>query len=357
MASAAGSLFARLYAGHTGVDPYTTAVSDTYQDLFGEGSFTGKGIYDLDAFSAAMAGRVPENTMLSHDLFEGVFARAGLVTDVELFDEFPSNYLVSAARQHRWARGDWQLLPWIFGPRQSRSGRASIPLIGLWKMVDNLRRTLSSPASFATLLVGWTLPIGAASLWTGYILAAIALPTLLPVAAAIMPHRAGVSAKSHLRALSGDLRLALGQIAFHVTFMAHQAWLMADAIGRTLVRLYVTRRRLLEWVPAAQTKSAPRLDLVGYCRRMSGSVVLGAAAAIVASWAGPAGWLAAQPGQSSYVRVPGWNARGPGHRALSRQWSAAGVAGDDVAGTCRTRGKWRPGGGAGKRARSRDRSA
>jgi cyclic beta-1,2-glucan synthetase len=103
------SIFQRIFSGSAGIDPYASAVSDVYQDLFREGSFTGKGIYDLDAFSAAMAGRVPDNTLLSHDLFEGVFARAGLVTDVELFDAFPSNYLVSAARQHRWARGDWQL--------------------------------------------------------------------------------------------------------------------------------------------------------------------------------------------------------------------------------------------------------
>ena len=119
-----GSIFQRIFSGSAGIDPYASAVSDVYQDLFQEGSFTGKGIYDVDAFSAAMADRVPENALLSHDLFEGVFARAGLVTDVELFDEFPSNYLVSAARQHRWARGDWQLLPWILGRADDATGRA-----------------------------------------------------------------------------------------------------------------------------------------------------------------------------------------------------------------------------------------
>ena len=108
-----GSLFQRIFAGPAGVDPYAAAVSDVYQDLFGEGSYTGKGIYEIDTFEAALAGRVPENSLLSHDLFEGIFARAGLVTDIELFEEFPSHYEVAAARQHRWARGDWQLLPWI----------------------------------------------------------------------------------------------------------------------------------------------------------------------------------------------------------------------------------------------------
>ena len=110
-----GSFFQRLSSGPAGIDPYASAVSDVYQDLFGEGSYTGKGIYDVDAFEAALAGRVPENALLSHDLFEGVFARAGLVTDVELFESAPSHYGVAAARQHRWARGDWQLLPWILG--------------------------------------------------------------------------------------------------------------------------------------------------------------------------------------------------------------------------------------------------
>ncbi len=138
-----GSVFQRLSSGQSGIDPYAAAVSDVYQDLFGEGSYTGKGIYDLDAFEEALTGRVPENTLLSHDLFEGLFARAGLVTDVELFESAPANYLVAAARQHRWARGDWQLLPWI--------GRERLPLVARWKMIDNLRRTLSIPAAFLTL--------------------------------------------------------------------------------------------------------------------------------------------------------------------------------------------------------------
>ena len=156
-----GSLFQRLFSGRRGIDPYASAVSDVYQDLFGEGSYTGKGIYDVDAFEAALAGRVPENALFSHDLFEGIFARAGLVTDIELFEEFPSHYEVAAARQHRWARGDWQLLPWIVRARHRPSGagvRTPIPPIGRWKMLDNLRRTLSAPAAVLTLLAGWTLP-------------------------------------------------------------------------------------------------------------------------------------------------------------------------------------------------------
>ena len=154
MSSAAGSLFARLYAGHTGVDPYTTAVSDTYQDLFGEGIFTGKGLYDVDAFSAALHGRVPENALLSHDLFEGVHARTALVTDVELVDDYPSSVLAHARRQHRWVRGDWQILRWLFPYVPARSGlkRNRLPLISRWKIFDNLRRSLLPPATMALLL-------------------------------------------------------------------------------------------------------------------------------------------------------------------------------------------------------------
>jgi cyclic beta-1,2-glucan synthetase len=140
-----GSPYQRIFAGPAGVDPYAAAVSDVYQDLFGEGSYTGKGIYEIDIFEAALAGRVPENSLLSHDLFEGIFARAGLVTDIELFEEFPSHYEVAAARQHRWARGDWQLLPWIIAGGAPGARRTRIPLIGRWKMIDNLRRTLSAP--------------------------------------------------------------------------------------------------------------------------------------------------------------------------------------------------------------------
>jgi cyclic beta-1,2-glucan synthetase len=143
--SAAGSLFARLYSGHTGVDPYTTAVSDTYQDLFGEGIFTGKGLYDVDAFVASLGDAAPENLLLSHDLFEGLHARVALVSDVELVDEYPSSVLTHARRQHRWIRGDWQILFWMFPFVPSRSGLKvnRLPIIGRWKILDNLRRSFT----------------------------------------------------------------------------------------------------------------------------------------------------------------------------------------------------------------------
>jgi cyclic beta-1,2-glucan synthetase len=291
------SLFQQIFSGSAGIDPYASAVSDVYQDLFREGSFTGKGIYDVDAFAAAMAGRVPENALLSHDLFEGVFARAGLVTDVELFDEFPSNYLVSVARQHRWARGDWQLLPWILGQARDAAGRrsgSSLPGIARWKMVDNLRRTLSAPLTLATLIAAWTLPSISAGLWTAFVLASLIVPAALPVLAGLLPRRRGISKRSHLRAVGADIALAAAQVGLRLTILAHQAWLMVDAILRTLARLYVTRRDLLEWTTAAEAKTSHDRDLAGFYRQMAGGVAIAAATAVLVLAVKPgAGWIAA----------------------------------------------------------------
>ncbi len=168
MASAAGSLFARTYAGHTGVDPYTTAVSDVYQDLFHEGIFTGKGLYDVDAFAAALEDRVPENALLSHDLFEGLDARTALVSDIEVVDDYPSSVLAHARRQHRWVRGDWQILWWLFPFVPSRAGlqRNLLPMIARWKILDNLRRSVVPPATLLLLLAGWVLLPGRPIVWT-----------------------------------------------------------------------------------------------------------------------------------------------------------------------------------------------
>jgi len=261
-----GSLFQRIFSSASGIDPYSAAVSDVYQDLLGEGSYTGKGIYDVDAFEAALEGRVPESTLLSHDLFEGTFARAGLASDIEVVEEFPSRYDVAAARQHRWTRGDWQLLPWILG--------AGLPALGRWKMLDNLRRSLSAPASLAALVAGWMLPLPAALVWTGFVVSTIAAATLLPLLAAIVRRRARITLRSHLRALGADLRLALCLTGLQIAFLPHQAWLMADAIARTLYRLLVSRRHLLDWVTAGQATVSRRLDLLGFYRHMAGGAIL-----------------------------------------------------------------------------------
>jgi cyclic beta-1,2-glucan synthetase len=302
-----GSLFQRVFSSTSGIDPYAAAISDVYQDLFGEGSYVGKGIYDVDAFETALDGRVPEGILLSHDLFEGTVARAGLASDIEVVEEFPSRYDVAAARHHRWARGDWQLLPWIFGRGDASlgdRGSGALPPMGRWKMLDNLRRTLSAPASVMALLVGWTLPLRAAAVWTGFIVATIALPALLPVLGAIEVRHAQITARSHLRALAAEFWLALSQTALMVTFLAHQAWSMGDAIGRTLFRLLVSRRRLLEWVTAAFATLSPRLGLLGFYRLMFGAVVVGVTAAIVVWRAGGHAWPAAAPLVMVWIASP-----------------------------------------------------
>ena len=156
-----GSLFQRAFSGPNGLDPYALAASDVYQDLFGEGSYSGKGIYEVDILESALKGQIPDSSVLSHDLLEGIFARAGLASDIEVVEEFPSRYDVAAARQHRWVRGDWQLLPWIFGVgRKARDGvrNTPIPLIGRWKLLDNLRRSLSAPAALLAMLIAWLQP-------------------------------------------------------------------------------------------------------------------------------------------------------------------------------------------------------
>jgi cyclic beta-1,2-glucan synthetase len=294
-----GSLFQRIFSSLSGIDPYAAAVSDVYQDLFGEGSYAGKGIYDVDAFEASLAGRVTDSALLSHDLFEGIFARAGLASDVEVVEEFPARYDLAALRHHRWARGDWQLLPWIVGrgPAAAETSRArtAIPAIGRWKMLDNLRRTLSAPMAVVALLAGWAMPFNAALVWTIFVVATIVLPTVIPVIAAIPLRSAGVTIASHLRALGGDARLGLTLSALLLIFLAHQAWLMGDAIARTLWRLFVTRRHLLEWVPAAQAKTAPVLDLGGCYRRMVGALVVAGAAVAITYVSGNVAWALAAP--------------------------------------------------------------
>ena len=304
-----GSLFQRIFSSMSGIDPYAAAASDVYQDLIGEGSYAGKGIYEVDAFEAALAGRVPDSTLLSHDLFEGIFARAGLASDIEVVEEFPARYDVAARRQHRWARGDWQLLPWL-------TGRGlGVPAIGRCKMLDNLRRTLSAPACMLSFLAGLALSFTAACIWIGFILSTILLPAIIPIIAAVIPRRAGITPRSHLAALGSDLCVALAQWAFIVTFLGHQAWLMSDAIGRTLTRLFITRRHLLEWVPAAQAANGHQLDLLGFYRVMGSGIAFGGLALGVSLLSGHGTWMLAMPLATLWIASPAiarWISQAPG---------------------------------------------
>jgi len=271
-----GSLFQRVSSSTSGIDPYVAAVSDVYQDLFDEGSYAGKGIYDVDAFEASLVDRVPDNAILSHDLFEGIFARAGLASDIEVVEEFPARYDVSAARQHRWARGDWQLLPWLMGI--SAQPKSAVPATGRWKIFDNLRRTLTAPAAFIALAIGWTLPLVAAVWWTGFILATIALPALLPTLSALLPNlrRAHVkmTRRSRFCVWLAELQLALARFAFALAFLTQHSWAMGDAIGRTLIRLTSSRRHLLEWTTAAAAGARGRLALADTYAGMWGGLLL-----------------------------------------------------------------------------------
>ena len=253
MASAAGSLFARTYAGHTGVDPYTTAVSDVYQDLFDEGIFTGKGLYDVDAFVASLEGRVPENALLSHDLFEGLYARTALVTDVELVDDYPSSVLAHARRQHRWVRGDWQILWWLFPFVPSPTGlqRNRLPLVSRWKILDNLRRSVLAPATVVLLVLGWTVLPGEPLAWTAIGLAAIALPIALRALQLLGGPARLESPSAFLRATIDDLNTDIVRVSLQLAFLANHAYEMVHAITVTLVRLGITKHRLLEWEAAA----------------------------------------------------------------------------------------------------------
>ncbi|WP_170935982.1 GH36-type glycosyl hydrolase domain-containing protein [Pandoraea sp. PE-S2R-1] len=275
-----GSVYQRLFSGPCGIDPYAGAVSNVYQDLLGEGSYIGKGLYDVDAFETSLTGRIPENTILSHDLFEGIFARCGLVTDIELFEDFPSNAQVAAARLHRWIRGDWQLLPWLFGTNGEK-----LPAVGRWKMLDNLRRSLSAPAMLGTLLCGWMLTNAPVGVWTSLVLLAISAPAIVMIGHGLFPGERGISLRSHWRAVGRDVLWAIGHTAIVVTMLANHAWLAADAIARTLYRLLISRRRLLEWVTAAQTKLLAGRSVGEFFWSLRGAIVItGLAAAAVAYW-------------------------------------------------------------------------
>ena len=254
--SAYRSSFASIHSGHPGVDPYTTAVSDVYQDLYGEGSFTGKGIYDIEAFELSTHGRFPENTLLSHDLIEGNYARAGLATDITLYDEYPSRYLTFTRRKHRWIRGDWQLLQWLTnrvpGPDGLELNRLS-PL-SRWKLVDNLRRSVVEIAQLLFLVLGWTVLPGSPVRWTMLGIGAVAVPWIIALAFAVVSPPLDKSWRAYYAAIGQDAITSAKQLAQAIAFLPHQAYVSADAIVRTLYRLFISRRTLLEWQTASQSE-------------------------------------------------------------------------------------------------------
>jgi cyclic beta-1,2-glucan synthetase len=245
------STFQRIFSSDRGLDPYVFAVSDLYQDLFDEGSFTGKGLYHVDAFMASIEGRIEENTVLSHDLLEGSFARAALVTDVAFVEDYPVRYEVEASRQHRWARGDWQLLPFIFG------SKGGLSALSRFKMLDNLRRSLVPGCWIVASLLGWLLlDPGHAAVWQFILIAAIFVGPVLSLFSGVVPREKGVAPESHLRALTNDVIDLMAQVGLTIAFKAHNAGLMADAIARTIYRMSVSHKHLLEWRTAQQVHTS-----------------------------------------------------------------------------------------------------
>jgi cyclic beta-1,2-glucan synthetase len=253
--SAEASNFSRISSGNTGIDPYTTAVSDVYQDLFKEGSFTGKGLYVVDAFEAAMEKRVPENAVLSHDLFEGSYARSALVSDVELFDDYPEDYETFSKRGHRWTRGDWQIAPWLLPWVKNEEGQRvsnDLSMISRWKIFDNLRRSLSPIAALSWLLLAWTVLPGSPFMWTLFIVLMFLFPVYATFVTGDWMNRGGVTWSGYFTGSWKNFRIKLWQIFITIAFLAKQAWNHADAIIRALYRMNISRKKMLEWTSFAQ---------------------------------------------------------------------------------------------------------
>ncbi len=255
--SSARSFFAKVFSGYTGIDPYTTAVSEIYQDLFQEGSYTGKGLYDVDAFEAALQNRAPENTILSHDLFEGIYSRTGLLSDVELLDDYPQSYHTFFTRQHRWTRGDWQIAAWILPfvrNTQKQWIRNQISLISKWKIFDNLRRSLVAPFTFLWFVFAWTVFPGSPLFWLAYALFIVVFPAVVPPIISTLFHYLE-NPKSRVSTADMKIKVNLLQALFHIVFIAHQAYIQSDAILRVMYRKFISKTQLLEWVTAAQVES------------------------------------------------------------------------------------------------------
>jgi cellobiose phosphorylase len=295
--SANRSAFAQISSGHAGIDPYTTAVSNVYQDLFDEGSFTGKAIYDVDAFEAALAGRVPENALLSHDLFEGSFARSALATDIEVFEDHPSSYDVYTRRQHRWIRGDWQLLRWLAFRVPGERGRVrnDLSALSLWKIFDNLRRSLVPPALLLWLAAAWLVLPGSPFVWSALAVLTIAFPIVFHLAEGLSIHPRGVPWTSHFWSVWGDAMDNCAQFALRVAFLPHLAVVSLDAAVRATWRQFVSHRGLLDWTTAAASERSRAESLPAYFRRMGAGWTLAVALAAATAWFAPGSLVAASP--------------------------------------------------------------
>jgi|CXWL01.1.fsa_nt_gi cellobiose phosphorylase len=300
------SHYARLNGSEPGIDPYTRAVSDVYQDLFGEGSFIGKGIYEVAAFERALAGRCPENRILSHDLLEGCYARSGLLSDVHLYEENSSCYSVDMSRRHRWIRGDWQLAGWLL-PRVPGPGarRQKNPLSGLsrWKLFDNLRRSLVPSALTLLLLLGWTV-VSSFWLWTLSVIGIVLIPPVLAAILDLFQKPEDVLPEQHAATALRTAGRHVLQTVLTIAFLPYEAFVSVDAIVRTIWRMAVTQTRLLEWSPSSNLDRDRRTDLVAYCRTMWIGPVLATAGMVYLTLSEPGALDVAIPILSLWFTAP-----------------------------------------------------
>lgn len=266
--SAGRSIFTRVFAGQGGIDPYTTTVSDVYQDAFGEGIFTGKGIYDIDVFRMALDKAIPENSVLSHDLLEGSFLRTALVTDIELIDGYPEKYNSFMMRLHRWTRGDWQLLPWILG-------KNDLSLLSRWKMLDNLRRSLVQPVlAVIALLAVWLFRYSSRG-WLILALIALCSPVLNYFVQLVLAGNYKIFIAKRRTTIITGFKAILLQLGLLLTFLPYQAELMVNAVAKSIYRVYISKQNLLEWVTAADMERSLKNGVVSYYTRMWFSPVYG----------------------------------------------------------------------------------
>jgi cellobiose phosphorylase len=291
------SRYAQLYGGESGIDPYTRAVSDVYQDAFHEGSFIGKGIYDIDAFERSLKDRFPENRILSHDLLEGCYARSGLLSDVQLYDEYPSRYATDVSRRQRWIRGDWQLVGWLL-PRIPGPGthhhKNPLSWLSQWKIFDNLRRSLVPAALILLLLLSWTV-LSPIWFWTLSVIGIILIPPSLASILEMLQKPSDISWGQHLAAAVHSVGRRFAQAVFGLACLPYEAFFSLNAIVRTAGRMLVTHKRLLEWNPSNEAEHNRRTDLVASFRSMWIAPVIAVAATIYLMLLEPAALAVAGP--------------------------------------------------------------
>ncbi|URZ17704.1 GH36-type glycosyl hydrolase domain-containing protein [Clostridium felsineum] len=255
--SANKTIYSKVFSGEAGIDTYSTAVSDVYQDLFGEGIFAGKGIYDIDVFQTMLKNQIPENTVLSHDLLEGAYVRSALVTDVELIDGYPAYYSSSSKRLHRWVRGDWQLLKWIFI-------KSPINTISKWKIFDNLRRSLIAPAIMILIILSITILPYNPDKWLAVAFLSMICPWLFDVSEMVVSPIRGMN-------LSGKIvgsKVVIEQMFLIFSFLPYKAYLMVDAIIRSLYRVFISKKNLLQWQTSADSEMSSKRSLKDYVNLM-----------------------------------------------------------------------------------------